>query len=1096
MPRHGSDFLRAVRSAVPAFLLLALLLVPRLALAGGGPAETVVLVNTQSTDSVRVAAAYVAARGVPPQQVCEVRCTSSLDVPMADYVRDVVDPLREFLRRRDLERRVCFVVMTQGMPIRARTPGGDVSTAAVLSLLDTPLAGMDQTRMPQVGNPYREGPAPRDAIAGGGRFLLVTALLSATADEALALVQRSVASDGTAPKDALFVYQDANPAAHVRNEAYDAARARVEALGMRTEHVKVGPKEATDRKRVMGYMAGGVYSALTAEGVASNEYLPGAISDHLQSFGAVPQNFDLDPKKHSQFSICHLVRAGVTGVHGAVAEPYNVAFPDAGMFETYLRGFTLAETFHRHQPLAYWMNLVLGDPLCAPYADRPKVTLSDEGGTIRATAPGAVRIEVFVDGRPVASADGDTVTASLDLAAHTGDSHHVLAQATGPGAAEPRGWATMQVASRTPAPVSQAPAPTPVPARAAAWKADAEVAGDVTAGDTFAVRIRPRDALGAVVAAWKGRVEVRLAAPPVRVAKIDVETVPEGGIEVPVRLTKAGDVDLVVTLPDDGARAVARVRVVAGPPHHATSPLDRVPVGQACDVDVVVEDEFGNRADFEGELKLVVPTDPFATLPSPVRLAKGDRGRAVFRDVVLTRAGRHGIVLADGTGKLWSQPTEGIEAVHAPLRTWLVSQPFRGEDAARAFSSDPAATADRDGCVAGGTLWRRLRPRGDDVPLPAPATKDGDAVAAVTFLRVLNASKVRLLGAGAARTVVFLDGRPVFDGSPKAADPRGKREPLAAEVALAEGLHRLTVVTTRKDRAAFALEIDDGAGKHVDSVTAVAAISDDVPPKFVASGRVRRGNGGVAGAKVHVKGSDGQERDATTAADGVWFVDGLPAGDVEVRAEWKHPLSPSTRTATLDERHATDLDFVAEDKSPPAVRLEVAQPRFARQLVLEPKVEDDDAVREVRLLLDGTEVAKLTSAPWRFGVDVGMKARGRHEVVVTAVDPAGNEGRSAPLAVTFVDDTKGPVVKVTGLANNAQVKKKTTVTVAATDDLPVGSVQFRLDGKDVGAPRTSAPYECEIDPAALAEGPHALAIVARDVDGNETLVEVKFRVTR
>src|SRR5689334_23118195 len=101
--------------------LAALVLVARAALAGGGPAETIVLVNANSADSRRVAEHYAKARQIPASQIVEVRCAPALETSMADFVRDVVEPVRTALRERGLEDRVRFVVLTQGMPIRART---------------------------------------------------------------------------------------------------------------------------------------------------------------------------------------------------------------------------------------------------------------------------------------------------------------------------------------------------------------------------------------------------------------------------------------------------------------------------------------------------------------------------------------------------------------------------------------------------------------------------------------------------------------------------------------------------------------------------------------------------------------------------------------------------------------------------------------------------------------------------------------------------------------------------------------------------------------------------------------------------------------
>jgi hypothetical protein len=318
------------------------------------------------------------------------------------------------------------------------------------------------------------------------------------------------------------------------------------------------------------------------------------------------------------------------------------------------------------------------------------------------------------------------------------------------------------------------------------------------------------------------------------------------------------------------------------------------------------------------------------------------------------------------------------------------------------------------------------------------------------------------------------------------------------ELPLGEGPHRLTVIALRAGKPpSFSLEIDDGAGKHVDPVTCAAAATDDPPATLTASGRVRRGGGGAAGAKVTLKTADGAERTVTTGPDGSWYFEGLAAGEVEVRAQWQHPLSPVSRKATLDGAHATDLDFVAEDKTPPAVKHGGLPPRFGRKIVVEPSVEDDDGVREVRLLLDDTEIARATAAPWRLEADVIAKARGKHVLVVAATDPSGNEGRSPAEEIVLVDDAKGPAVKLSGFANNAELKKTATVSATVTDETPVAAVRFRVDGKDVPATRgtgsSSAVWTAEVDPKGLAAGAHALSVAATDLDGNETLAELKFR---
>jgi tetratricopeptide (TPR) repeat protein len=67
-----------------------------------------------------------------------------------------------------------------------------------------------------------------------------------------------------------------------------------------------------------------------------------------------------------------LIREGVTGVAAQVAEPYFDASvrPDV-LFPAYVSGFNLAESFYLAMPFLSWQTVVVGDPLCAPFARTP-----------------------------------------------------------------------------------------------------------------------------------------------------------------------------------------------------------------------------------------------------------------------------------------------------------------------------------------------------------------------------------------------------------------------------------------------------------------------------------------------------------------------------------------------------------------------------------------------------------------------------------------------------------------------------------------------------------------------------------------------------
>ena len=60
------------------------------------------------------------------------------------------------------------------------------------------------------------------------------------------------------------------------------------------------------------------------------------------------------------------------------------------------------------------------------------------------------------------------------------------------------------------------------------------------------------------------------------------------------------------------------------------------------------------------------------------------------------------------------------------------------------------------------------------------------------------------------------------------------------------------------------------------------------------------------------------------------------------------------------------------------------------------------------------------------------------------------------------------------------------MTAGAADNVGVAGVQFRVDGTNIGAEDTVAPYSISIDTTTAVNGPHTLAAVARDAAGNRT----------
>jgi uncharacterized protein (TIGR03790 family) len=384
------------RAAWPtAALVAALAAAAPAARAGGGPRNVLVVANERSPESLDIATYYRRARGIPVANLCRVQASTALSTSKALYQGEIEAPVLGCIAASPYAERIDYVVLGRGLPIRAAFPGGQVATTALLQAMDTPLRDKDQEDPGFLNhpNPYRhrlEYFAHGKAFGPRGYHLYLATMLSGYwTRDALALVDRSLASDGVPPSAAggVCYLEDGAPAADVRNGDFPRAVGNLAALGVDAVHVLASDPGVTGQA-VAAHVNSGSYSGIGQADIESNRYPPGAIVDVFESFGLVPQNFD-PAQGGAQTPATWWVTAGATGVHGTVAEPYNVAFPDGFLLEPYVQGYNLAETFYQGIPYLYWMNLVLGDPLAAPWAVAPAVRIDApaDGDTVRGVVP-------------------------------------------------------------------------------------------------------------------------------------------------------------------------------------------------------------------------------------------------------------------------------------------------------------------------------------------------------------------------------------------------------------------------------------------------------------------------------------------------------------------------------------------------------------------------------------------------------------------------------------------------------------------------------------------------------------------------------------
>lgn len=81
-------------------------------------------------------------------------------------------------------------------------------------------------------------------------------------------------------------------------------------------------------------------------------------------------------------------------------------------------------------------------------------------------------------------------------------------------------------------------------------------------------------------------------------------------------------------------------------------------------------------------------------------------------------------------------------------------------------------------------------------------------------------------------------------------------------------------------------------------------------------------------------------------------------------------------------------------------------------------------------------------------------------------------------------DTTNPTVSVSSPSAGATVSGTVGLDAAAADNVAVTSVQFRVDGVNVGLADTTAPYQATWSTASVPNGSHVIDAVARDGSGN------------
>src|SRR6266850_8065845 len=115
--------------------------------------------------------------------------------------------------------------------------------------------------------------------------------------------------------------------------------------------------------------------------------------------------------------------------------------------------------------------------------------------------------------------------------------------------------------------------------------------------------------------------------------------------------------------------------------------------------------------------------------------------------------------------------------------------------------------------------------------------------------------------------------------------------------------------------------------------------------------------------------------------------------------------------------------------------------------------------RGVQFKLDGADLgAEDTSDPYSAPWNTIPATNGIHTLTAVARDALNIRYTSDPVTITVFNDKTAPTVTITVPSAGSTVAGTITVSANATDNGTVAGVQFKLDGVNLGAEDTAAPY--------------------------------------
>ena len=341
--------------------------------------SVLVVYNANAPESKSIADEYQKARGVPKENVLAVKVTASENISKAEYKSGVVDPIAKAIDK--LKSRIDFILLIRGLPIRLDHEYGHSMDASLMvdahpkrkaapldwwpgPKVDGSSIQFDPQSVEKYVNQYGGSKEPFDSSKYA--MYLVTRLDGYTVADARKLITNSIQAK---PLKGGFLLDSAPERSSGGYGAVqrwlDPAQTLLEKKEMRVQHDETA-LFIGDKTGLMGYASWGSNDPAFVPSIYhSLKFAPGGIAETFVS----TSGRTFRKTQGGQSLIADLITQGVTGVKGYVSEPYTFSLCRVDiLFDNYTNGRNLAESFWSSTPLLKWKDIVIGDPLCAPYA--------------------------------------------------------------------------------------------------------------------------------------------------------------------------------------------------------------------------------------------------------------------------------------------------------------------------------------------------------------------------------------------------------------------------------------------------------------------------------------------------------------------------------------------------------------------------------------------------------------------------------------------------------------------------------------------------------------------------------------------------------